>query len=63
MQFFSRALEVDYDTDESGFYRAKTARSETLDANEILDSSRTKVNLPVDLLPAEEVKEDLTAKK
>ncbi len=52
-------MEVDYDNDESGIYRAKSTRSETLGAAEILETSRTKVDFPIDLLPAEEVKEKL----
>jgi hypothetical protein len=56
--FSYRSVEVDYDTDESGFYRAKSSRPETSGAREILDSSRTKVDLPVDLMPDEEVTEE-----
>jgi len=52
-------VEVDFDTDKSGIYRAKSTRSETLGAKEILDTSRTKVNFPIDLLPAEEIIEKL----
>lgn len=59
---FRNLVEVDFDTDESGLYRAKSTRSETLGATEILDTSITKVNLPIDLLPAEEVKEKLQKK-
>lgn len=55
---FYRSLEVDYDTDGSGFYRARSTRLETSGAREILDSSMTKVDLPVDLMPTEEVKEE-----
>jgi hypothetical protein len=55
---FSRSIEVDYDTDESGIYRAKSSRPETEGARTILDSSSTKVDLPVDLMPAEEVKDE-----
>lgn len=53
-----RSVEVDYDTDESGFYRAKSSRPETDGARQILDSSSTRVNFPVELLPAEEVKDE-----
>ena len=49
---------MDYDTDGSGFYRAKSSPPETQGAREILDSSRTKVDLPVDLMPTEEVTEE-----
>ena len=52
-------MEVDYDTDESGIYRAKSSRPETEGARAILDSSTTKVDLPVDLLPAEEVTDEV----
>ena len=49
---------MDYDTDGSGFYRAKSSPPETQGAREILDSSMTKVDLPVDLMPTEEVTEE-----
>ncbi len=45
------------DYDDSGFYRSKTARPETAGAREVPDTVKTKVDLPIDLLPLEEVKE------
>ncbi len=52
-------VEVDYDTDESGIYRAKSSRRETLGAKVVLESAKTKVDVPVELSVAEEVKEKL----
>ena len=51
-----RTVEVDYDTDGSGLYRAK--HHDDLDAKEIMDSSRTKIDLPVDHIEADEVDEE-----
>lgn len=42
-----RTIVVDYDRDGSGIYRAKGPTEK--DANEILDSSATKIDTPVDL--------------
>ena len=55
--YYCRTVEVDYDTDGSGLYRAK--KHSDLDAKEILDSSKTKIDLPLDQLDADEVEEDI----
>lgn len=51
-------MEVDYDTDDGGVYKAKH-RSDYA-AQEVLDSSATNIELPVDLVDAAEVQEDIS---
>ena len=53
-----RTVEVDYDTDGSGLYRAK--RHGDLDAKEIMDSSKTRIDLPLDQVEADEVEEEMS---
>ena len=54
---FSRKVEVNLDKDDSGRYRAR--KNEALDtASMILDSSRTQIDLPVDLKEALQVDEE-----
>ncbi|XP_068216775.1 doublecortin domain-containing protein 2-like [Palaemon carinicauda] len=53
------AREVDYDTDDGGIYRAKSKSDYVRGAREILDSSVTKIEIPIDLLDAKEVQEQL----
>ncbi|XP_050705832.1 doublecortin domain-containing protein 2-like [Eriocheir sinensis] len=55
----TRAIEVDYDTDDGGVYKAK--RHYDYAAQEVLESSATNIELPVDLLDAAEVQEDIYA--
>lgn len=50
-------MEVDYDTDDGGVYKAK--RRYDYAAQEVLDSSATNIELPVDLIDATEVQEDI----
>lgn len=52
-----RTVEVNYDTDDSGIYRAKLG-DEARDAKIILDTSKTKIDLPLDYEEAEEVQEE-----
>ena len=54
----SRTVEVDYDTDGSGLYRAK--HHDDLDAKEIMDSSKTGIDLPLDQVEADEVEEEMS---
>ena len=51
-------MEVDYDTDESGLYRAKAETSFAKNAPIIMDSSTTKINRPFDMIEAQEIDDD-----
>ena len=51
-------MEVDYDRDNSGLYRARSRNSVTENAKPILESSTTKVDTPFELLKAAEVPEE-----
>lgn len=42
-------------TDEGGIYKAKGTRRETSGATEVEETKDTKVDLPIDQVPAEEV--------
>ena len=53
-----RTVEVDYDTDESGLYRAKGENSFSKNAPIIMDSSTTKVNTPIELIEAKEIDDE-----
>ena len=56
MSYCSRKVEVNLDKDDSGRYRARNAGLDT--ASMILDTSRTQIDLPVDLKEAREVDEE-----
>ena len=56
MSFSSRKVEVNLDKDDSGRYRARNAALDT--ASMILDTSRTQIDLPVDMKEAREVDEE-----
>ncbi|XP_037792762.1 uncharacterized protein LOC119588126, partial [Penaeus monodon] len=56
----TRAREVDYDTDDGGVYRAKTRGDYSRGAKEILDSTDTKIELPVDFFDATECRRKST---
>ena len=51
----TQAIEVDYDTDDSGMFRAKSRNLYTRGALQIDDSTETKIEIPVDLMEAAEV--------
>ena len=55
---FDRAVEVDYDTDESGLYRAKGANEYAKNAPIVMDSSSTKINTPVEMMEAREIDDE-----
>ena len=57
-RFLCRTVEVDYDTDESGLYRAKTGSDHSKNAPIIMDSSATKVNTPIDMVKALEIDDE-----
>ncbi|XP_064111646.1 doublecortin domain-containing protein 2-like isoform X2 [Macrobrachium nipponense] len=50
---------VDYDTDDGGIFRAKSKSDYVRGAKEILESSATAIELPIDLLDAKEVQEEI----
>ena len=56
--FHFRTVEVDYDTDESGLYRAKGENTFSKDAPIIMDSTSTKVNTPIEMMEAKEVDDE-----
>ena len=56
--FYSRVVEVDYDTDDSGLYKAKSANNLTRGAKVILETSQTQIEMPIDLVKAETVEEE-----
>lgn len=49
---------VDYDRDEGGIFKAKDKQRETLGAREVEDTGDTQVDLPIDQVEAEEVKDE-----
>lgn len=51
----SKPIEVDYDTDDNGLFRAKKANEVTKDAKVILDSTVTKINTPLDLMSTQQI--------
>ncbi|GIY83891.1 doublecortin domain-containing protein 2 [Caerostris darwini] len=53
-------INLDLDADLGGIFRSKMQNSQTVGASEIEDSSETIVDLPVDLLEAEEIEDDIT---
>ena len=55
---FCRPIEVDYDTDDSGLFRAKGSSKETKGAKVILDSTVTKINTPLDLMATQTIDEE-----
>ncbi|XP_071530570.1 uncharacterized protein [Panulirus ornatus] len=57
----TQAREVDYDTDDGGIYRAKTRADYSRGAKEVLDSSDTNIELPIDMIDAAEVQEEVYA--
>jgi len=50
-------VEVDYDTDEYGLFRAKNGNQESRGAKEIMDSTLTKIDTPVDLMKTQTIDE------
>ena len=58
-RFIFRPIEVDYDTDDSGLFRAKGSSKETKGAKVILDSTVTKINTPLDLMATQTIDEEL----
>lgn len=50
-------MEVDYDMDENGLFKAKTTNQETQGAKVILDSTITKIDTPVDLMKTQTIDE------
>ncbi len=54
---FDRTVTVDYDTDESGLYRASSAGEEARGARIVLDSTITKIDTPVEYKEAREVED------
>jgi hypothetical protein len=58
--YFSRTVQIDYDTDNSGRYRAKNRDLDV--ASEILDTSRTRVELDMELREAREVDDEELAR-
>ncbi|KAK8403674.1 hypothetical protein O3P69_000045 [Scylla paramamosain] len=55
----TQAREVDYDTDDGGIYKAKHRKDYA--AQEVLESSATNIELPVDMIDATEVQEEIVA--
>ncbi|KAK4286667.1 hypothetical protein Pmani_040242, partial [Petrolisthes manimaculis] len=53
--------EVDYDTDEGGVYRSKSRADYSKGIQEVLESSQTHVDLPLDMVEAREVQEEMVA--
>ena len=54
-------VEVDYDTDESGRFRARAQNEFAKNAPVILDSTSTKINTPFDMMEAKEIEEELNS--
>ena len=48
---------LDYDTDDYGLFKAKGESQETKGAKEILDSTITKIDTPVDLMKTQTIDE------
>ncbi|ESO02139.1 hypothetical protein HELRODRAFT_188591 [Helobdella robusta] len=55
--------EVDYDNDEGGIFKAKQQRRETKHAQVIREDHQTKVEMPVELMNADDVMEDIEYNK
>ena len=55
--FCSPPVEVDYDTDEYGLFKAKNRNKESRGAKEIMDSTLTKIDTPVDLMKTQIIDE------
>ncbi|CAL1263477.1 unnamed protein product [Larinioides sclopetarius] len=53
-------INLDLDTDLGGIFRSKIQNSQTVGAAEIEDGPETIVDLPVDLLEAEEIEDEIT---
>ena len=53
-----RPIEIDYDTDDSGLYKAKGVNEITRDAKVILDSTVTKIDKPLDLMETQQIDEE-----
>ncbi|XP_041361227.1 doublecortin domain-containing protein 2-like isoform X2 [Gigantopelta aegis] len=53
-----RTQEVNYDKDEGGVFKSKSRNNETKGAEEVKESRDTKVDLPIDQVTAEEVKDE-----
>ncbi|XP_046545847.1 doublecortin domain-containing protein 2C-like isoform X3 [Haliotis rubra] len=56
-----KAQEVDYDKDDGGVFKAKQTNRQTYGAREVRDTRDTRVDLPIDQIPAEEVKDEETS--
>ena len=54
-----RVVEVDYDTDDSGRFRARAQNELAKNAPIILDSTSTKINTPFDMMEAQQIEEEL----
>lgn len=54
----SKPIEVDYDTDDSGLYRARGENQVTKNAKVILDSTVTKTDTPLDLQATQQIDEE-----
>ena len=52
-------VEVDYDTDDSGRFRARAQNELAKNAPIILDSTSTKINTPFDMMEAQQIEEEL----
>ena len=46
---------VDYDTDDGGLFRAKTSPNYAQNTSDVLEDSKTKIEMPIDLIEAREV--------
>ena len=53
-----RPVEIDYDTDDSGLFRAKGSSEDARGAKVILDSTVTKINTPLDLMATQTIDEE-----
>ncbi|XP_071114586.1 doublecortin domain-containing protein 2C-like isoform X2 [Haliotis cracherodii] len=56
-----KGREVDYDKDDGGVFKAKQTNRQTYGAREVRETRDTRVDLPIDQVPAEEVKEEETS--
>ena len=57
-----RQVEIDYDTDDSGVFKAKRGNNDvTQGAKEILDSTVTKIDTPLELMKTQTIAEDLSS--
>ena len=52
-------VEVDYDTDDSGRFRARAQNEFANNAPIIIDSTSTKINTPFDMMEAQQIEEEL----